>query len=63
MKELRRNLSEPQIVWLQKIRNQSWLTLEDTEMINSVLYRTDYDETQKTWLNGIRETYLNTQPH
>ena len=58
MKELRRNLSEPQIVWLQKIRNQNWLKLEDSEMINSILYRTDYDEEQKLRLNVLRKTYI-----
>ena len=44
MKELRWDLTRAQIVWLQKIRNQNWLKLEDSEMINSILYRTDYDE-------------------
>ena len=58
MKELRWVLSRAQIVWLQKIRNQNWLKLEDSEMINSILYRTDYDEDKKLRLNVLRETYI-----
>jgi len=58
MKEKRWNLTRAQIVWLQQITNQAWLPLEDTEMINSVLYRTDYDEEQKLKLNALRETYI-----
>ena len=58
MKTLRWDLSRIQIAWLQQIRNQSWLKLEDTEMINSILYRTDYDETEKLHLNNIREQYI-----
>jgi hypothetical protein len=58
MKELRWDLTRAQIVWLQKIRNQNWLKLEDSEMINSILYRTDYDAEQKLRLNSLRETYI-----
>jgi hypothetical protein len=58
MKELRWDLTRAQIVWLQKIRNQNWLKLEDSEMINSILYRTDYDEDQKLRLNLLRKTYI-----
>jgi hypothetical protein len=58
MKELRWDLTRAQIVWLQKIRNQNWLKLEDSEMINSILYRTDYDEEQKLRLNVLRKTYI-----
>jgi len=58
MKTLRWDLTKAQIVWLQKIRNQNWLKLEDSEMINSILYRTDYDEDQKLRLNVLRETYI-----
>ena len=58
MKEKRWDLTKAQIVWLQKIRNQNWLKLEDSEMINSILYRTDYDEDQKLRLNVLRETYI-----
>ena len=58
MKELRWDLTKAQIAWLQQIRNQSWLKLEDSEMINSILYRTDYDEEQKLKLNALRETYI-----
>ena len=58
MKTLRWDLTRAQIVWLQQIRNQSWLKLEDSEMINSILYRTDYDEDQKLRLNVLRETYI-----
>jgi hypothetical protein len=58
MKELRWDLTRAQIVWLQKIRNQNWLKLEDSEMINSILYRTDYDEDQKLRLNLLRKTYM-----
>jgi len=58
MKEKRWDLTRAQIVWLQQITNQAWLPLEDTEMINSVLYRTDYDEEQKLKLNALRETYI-----
>jgi hypothetical protein len=58
MKELRWDLTRAQIVWLQKIRNQNWLKLEDSEMINSILYRTDYDEDQKLRLNSLRKTYI-----
>ena len=58
MKELRWDLTRAQIAWLQQIRNQSWLKLQDTEMINSILYRTDYDEDQKLRLNLLREAYI-----
>jgi hypothetical protein len=58
MKTLRWDLTKAQIVWLQKIRNQNWLKLEDSEMINSILYRTDYDEEQKLRLNVLRKTYI-----
>ena len=58
MKKLRWDLTRAQIVWLQKIRNQNWLKLEDSEMINSILYRTDYDEDQKLRLNVLRKTYI-----
>jgi hypothetical protein len=58
MKTLRWDLTRAQIVWLQQIRNQSWLKLEDSEMINSILYRTDYDEDQKLRLNVLRKTYI-----
>jgi hypothetical protein len=58
MKTLRWDLTRAQIVWLQQIRNQNWLKLEDSEMINSILYRTDYDEDQKLRLNVLRKTYI-----
>ena len=58
MKTLRWDLTKAQIVWLQQIRNQNWLKLEDSEMINSILYRTDYDGEQKLRLNSLRETYI-----
>ena len=58
MKTLRWDLTRAQIVWLQQIRNQNWLKLEDSEMINSILYRTDYDAEQKLRLNSLRETYI-----
>ena len=58
MKELRWDLTKAQIAWLQQIRNQNWLKLEDSEMINSILYRTDYNEDQKLRLNVLRETYI-----
>tara|TARA_Y100000385_G_scaffold194392_1_gene201221 strand:- start:422 stop:622 length:201 start_codon:yes stop_codon:yes gene_type:complete len=58
MKEIRWNLTKAQIAWLQQIRNQNWLKLEDSEMINSILYRTDYDEDQKMRLNVLRKTYI-----
>jgi len=58
MKELRWDLTKAQIAWLQQIKNQNWLKLEDSEMINSILYRTDYDEDQKLRLNVLRETYI-----
>jgi hypothetical protein len=58
MKELRWDLTRAQIVWLQKVRNQNWLKLEDSEMINSILYRTDYNEEQKLRLNVLRKTYI-----
>ena len=58
MKELRWDLTRAQIVWLQQIRSQNWLKLEDSEMINSILYRTDYDEEQKLILNVLRKTYI-----
>ena len=58
MKELRWDLTKAHIVWLQQIRNQNWLKLEDTEMVNSILYRTDYDKEQKLRLNVLRETYI-----
>ena len=58
MKTLRWDLTRAQIVWLQQIRSQNWLKLEDSEMINSILYRTDYDEEQKLRLNVLRETYI-----
>ncbi len=59
MKKLRWDLTRAQIVWLQQIRSQNWLKLEDSEMINSILYRTDYDEEQKLRLNVLRGTYIN----
>ena len=59
MKELRWDLTRAQIVWLQQIRNQNWLKLEDSEMINYILYRTDYNEGQKLRLNVLRGTYIN----
>ena len=59
MKKLRWDLTRAQIVWLQQIRNQNWLKLEDSEMINSILYRPDYDEEQKLRLNVLRGTYIN----
>ena len=58
MKKLRWDLTRAQIVWLQQIRSQNWLKLEDSEMINSILYRTDYDEEQKLRLNVLRKTYI-----
>ena len=58
MKELRWNLTKAQIVWLQQIKNQNWLKLEDSEMIGSILYRTDYNEDQQLRLNVLRETYI-----
>ena len=58
MKEKRWNLTKAQIAWLQQIRNQNWLKLEDSEMINSILYRTDYNEEQKLRLNSLRGTYI-----
>ena len=58
MKTLRWDLTRAQIVWLQQIRSQNWLKLEDSEMINSILYRTDYDNEQKLRLNVLRETYI-----
>jgi len=58
MKEKRWDLTKAQIAWLQQIRNQNWLKLEDSEMINSILYRTDYDEDQKLRLIVLRETYI-----
>ena len=58
MKTLRWDLTRAQIVWLQQIRSQNWLKLEDSEMINSILYRTDYDEDQKLRLNVLRKTYI-----
>jgi len=58
MKELRWDLTRAQIVWLQKVRNQNWLKLEDSDMINSILYRTDYNEEQKLRLNVLRKTYI-----
>jgi|TARA_B110000305_G_scaffold190019_1_gene212239 hypothetical protein len=58
MKELRWNLTKAQIVWLQQIRNQNWLKFTDAEMINSILYRTDYDEQEKNRLNLLREGYI-----
>ena len=58
MKTLRWDLTRAQIVWLQQIRSQNWLKLEDSEMINSILYRTDYDEDQKLRLNSLRKTYI-----
>jgi len=58
MKKLRWDLTRAQIVWLQQIRSQNWLKLEDSEMINSILYRTDYDEDQKLRLNVLRKTYI-----
>jgi hypothetical protein len=59
MKTLRWDLTRAQIVWLQQIRNQNWLKLEDSEMINYILYRTDYNEGQKLRLNSLRGTYIN----
>lgn len=58
MKELRWNLTRAQIVWLQQIRNQNWLKVTDSDMINSILYRTDYDEMQRLRLNVLRTTYI-----
>ena len=58
MKELRWDLTKAQIAWLQQIRNQNWLKLEDSEMIGSILYRTDYNEDQQLRLNVLRETYI-----
>ena len=58
MKERRWDLTRAQIVWLQQIRNQNWLKLEDSDMINSILYRTDYDEMQRLRLNVLRKTYI-----
>ena len=58
MKELRWNLTRAQIVWLQQIRNQNWLKVTDSDMINSILYRTDYDEMQRLRLNVLRKTYI-----
>ena len=58
MKELRWNLTKAQIVWLQQIRNQNWLKVTDSDMINSILYRTDYDEMQRLRLNVLRTTYI-----
>jgi hypothetical protein len=58
MKELRWNLTKAQIAWLQQIRNQNWLKVTDSEMINSILYRTDYNEEQKLRLNSLRTTYI-----
>lgn len=58
MKELRWNLTKAQIAWLQQIRNQNWLKVTDSEMINSILYRTDYDEMQRLRLNVLRTTYI-----
>jgi len=58
MKELRWNLTKAQIAWLQQIKNQNWLKLEDSEMIGSILYRTDYNEDQQLRLNVLRETYI-----
>ena len=63
MKELRWNLTKAHIVWLQQIRNQNWLKLEDTEMVNSILYRTDYDKEQKLRLNVLRETYISAKSY
>ena len=58
MKELRWDLTKAHIVWLQQIRNQNWLKFTDAEMINSILYRTDYDEQEKNRLNLLREGYI-----
>ena len=58
MKEKRWDLTKAQIAWLQQIKNQNWLKLEDSEMIGSILYRTDYNEDQKLRLNVLRETYI-----
>ena len=58
MKELRWNLTKAQIAWLQQIRNQNWLKVTDSDMINSILYRTDYDEMQRLRLNVLRKTYI-----
>lgn len=58
MKELRWNLTKAQIAWLQQIRNQNWLKVTDSEMIQSILYRTDYDEMQRLRLNVLRTTYI-----
>ena len=63
MRELRWDLSRIQIAWLQQIRNQNWLKLEDTEMVNSILYRTDYDKEQKLRLNVLRETYISAKSY
>ena len=58
MKEKRWDLTRAQIVWLQQIKNQNWLRLGDSEMIGSILYRTDYNEDQQLRLNVLRETYI-----
>ncbi len=58
MKERRWDLTRAQIVWLQQIRNQNWLKVTDSEMIQSILYRTDYDEMQRLRLNVLRTTYI-----
>ena len=58
MKEKRWNLTKAQIAWLQQIRNQNWLKVTDSDMINSILYRTDYDEMQRLRLNVLRTTYI-----
>ena len=58
MKEKRWDLTRAQIAWLQQIKNQNWLKLEDSEMIGSILYRTNYNEDQKLRLNVLRETYI-----
>ena len=58
MKEKRWDLTRAQIVWLQQIKNQNWMDEINSEMIGSILYRTDYNEDQKLKLNALRETYI-----
>ena len=58
MKEKRWDLTRAQIAWLQQIKNQNWMDEINSEMIGSILYRTDYNEDQKLKLNALRETYI-----
>ena len=58
MKEKRWDLTKAQIAWLQQIKNQNWMDEINSEMIGSILYRTDYNEDQKLKLNALRETYI-----